>query len=107
MINNSNPGSEPIQGYFVILDEDERKKIEESRKLEGGRAGVFKQKETLIDVLQSNKALKDKHMHIVEITAPTHCITNLSHEKFGIKGVHEITIKKIEPFEEALLRKQA
>jgi len=93
---------ETVQGYFVVLSEEERQEIALAMKLNSGRAGVFKQKGELISTIQKHESLDREKMHVIEVSVPHTCITNLNHAKFGIKSGQGVTITKIESFSDAM-----
>lgn len=93
---------EPIQGFFVILDEEERKLMAQQMRLHEARGGIFYKREELLSTLQTNEVLKSKEMHIISITVPQNAITNPNCKKFGIKRGEEIVITKIESFKDAV-----
>lgn len=95
---DSNVAIEPISGYFVVLDEEERKELSKSMKLTSSRGGIFYQKDDLISLLGANKALVGKEMHIVEVNVPQQSIINPNCKKFGIRCGQGVAITNIEPF---------
>jgi hypothetical protein len=93
---------EKIEGYFVVLNEEEKQEIARAMKLNNGRAGVFKEKKELISTLQKHESLNKEKMHVIEVSVPPSCITNLNCTKFGIKCAQGVTVTKIESFSEAM-----
>ncbi len=95
---DTNVAIEPISGYFVVLDEEEKKQFSQTMRMDVGRGGIFYQKDDLISLLGANKALKGKKMHIIEVMVPQQSIINPNCKKFGIKCGQGIAITNIEPF---------
>ena len=77
-----------INGFFVALDD-------EIVTFKQGRAGVFYEKEGLVETLSKNAALKNKVMHIVEIAVPRDRVIQPNGVKFGIRGGDDIPITMV------------
>lgn len=84
-------------GYFVAFA-DESKELEKSMLVRTGRLGIYYKKEDLVSTLQSNEALKDKTMDIVEIRVDLCAIINPNGKKFGVKSGKDIPIISIQSF---------
>ena len=91
---------EHVNGYFVVMDEEETRQIAVAQALSSGRAGVFYEKKALITTLQKHP-IDTKNVYIVEVNVPRSSIANANCIKFGIKsGGHPIT--KIESYDDAI-----
>ena len=100
-MNQTDENVSSIKGFFVIMDEDERRLLINSMKVDTGRSGIFYQKNELVTTLETRiQNLKEKVLHIVEISVPHCCIINPNCQKFGIKK-GDVKIIQIQPFEEA------
>ncbi|MBU0626383.1 hypothetical protein KKG31_07010 [Patescibacteria group bacterium] len=78
--------------------------LEKTKKVENGRStGIFYEKWKLIELIESNKALKKAKLAIIEIMVPNDAIVNPNHEKFGIKNGKTISIITMQPFKEAMV----
>ena len=75
--------------------------MQETMKVNTGRAGVFYKKEELLSTIKANTALQDREMLLVEVTVSQKNMINPNGKKFGIKCGEGIPIRKIESFADA------
>ncbi len=90
-----------LNGFFVVLDDEEKTEIKNTKKANRQRAGVFYEEKDLIDTISQQKCLKGKKVLLVEVNIPNphKSVTSPNHKKFSIKCGQGIPVTKYKDWE--------